>query len=114
MKYENIRIELLDMAKEDQRIRKIALETGLLDQTIDIKNTTRVKGIVEEFGWPTSKMVGEDASQAAWLLVQHADLDPSFQNKCLLLMQDCYKTEPNQQLSEQIKKLTERVNNPII
>jgi hypothetical protein len=31
--------------------------------------------------------VGERASKAAWLLVQHADLDPAFQKQCLPLLE---------------------------
>ena len=42
--------------------------------------------IVDELGWPTRTMVGDNGAQAAWLLVQHADHDVAFQRKCLGMM----------------------------
>lgn len=55
-------------------------------EAIDRDNTRRMREIVAEHGWPTRSLVGEDGAQAAWLLVQHADLDPDFQLRCLELM----------------------------
>jgi hypothetical protein len=52
----------------------------------DHSNTAMLKAIVAEHGWPTIQMVGEEASSAAWLLVQHADDDPAFQLRVLRLM----------------------------
>ena len=54
---------------------------------VDARNTARMMEIVEEFGWPTSSLVGRDGARAAWLLVQHADCDPVFQRECLERMQ---------------------------
>lgn len=53
----------------------------------DAKNTAMLKAYVAEHGWPTITRVGKTASSAAWLLVQHADLDPAFQLKALRLME---------------------------
>lgn len=79
--------ELIEMAKEDQKMR-IGHQSGKIkfDFRVDLKNTKRLKKIIEKFGWPTISKVGKEASNAAWLLVQHADNDPKFQQKCLLLM----------------------------
>jgi hypothetical protein len=52
----------------------------------DAKNTTVLKDLVAKNGWPTIQRVGARASDAAWLLVQHADQDPAFQLKALQLM----------------------------
>ncbi len=111
---DNLKSELIKMAGEDQAARKIALESGILDQTIDIRNTARMKEIIDRFGWPTSKMVGDEASQAAWLIVQHADLDPEFQKECLSLMKICYDSDPEPTLEEHIEKLSERLKHPLI
>jgi hypothetical protein len=46
-----------------------------------------MKEILAQVGWPTKTLVGERASTAAWLLVQHADLDPAFQKQCLPLLE---------------------------
>ena len=50
------------------------------------RNTAWIKDVVTRLGWPHHGMVGEDGAHAAWLLVQHADEDPTFQAKCLALM----------------------------
>ena len=39
--------------------------------------------IIEEFGWPLQSVVGKDGSEAAWLIVQHAVLEPEFQEECI-------------------------------
>jgi hypothetical protein len=53
----------------------------------DERNTSWLKGVIEKQGWPKKSDVGEAAANAAWLLVQHADADPSFQLKALKLME---------------------------
>ncbi|MEO0573046.1 MAG: DUF6624 domain-containing protein [Bacteroidota bacterium] len=55
---------------------------------IDRSNTERMQEIVDTHGWPTYEKVGEAASNAAWLLVQHADRNPFFQEKCLPLLRE--------------------------
>lgn len=53
----------------------------------DHANSEWLKTIVEAHGWPKRSAVGERASQAAWLLAQHADADPVFQLQVLRLME---------------------------
>jgi hypothetical protein len=85
--FEEIAAELIAMAKEDQEMRIKAMpDMSLWDDNIDHKNTKRLKAIVEEIGWPTVTKVGSEASQKAWLLVQHATEDPDFMKHCLGLM----------------------------
>lgn len=52
----------------------------------DHRNTALLKAMVAAQGWPTVQQVGEPASDAAWLIVQHADDDPAFQLRALRLM----------------------------
>ena len=88
-----LRLTILEMAKLDQVARKgtrstdepIANLAGDMG-SIDAVNTAEMKRIVEQHGWPTRSMVGNDGAEAAWLLVQHADRDVPFQRKCLTLM----------------------------
>jgi hypothetical protein len=56
-------------------------------QKEDQANTSFLKDLVAEKGWPTITAVGPRASGNAWLLVQHADHDPAFQLKALRLME---------------------------
>lgn len=78
--------ELLRMAEIDQTMRQRAMEGHPWDAAVDAANTSRMKELVAVYGWPTITNVGREASQAAWLLVQHADHDPDFQAHCLALM----------------------------
>lgn len=89
-----LRDELLRMAEEDQVARRAAGAAHFKDaaanermKAIDMKNTARMKEIVAQVGWPTKTLVGERGARAAWLLVQHADLDVAFQRQCLPLLE---------------------------
>ena len=81
--FREIADEIIKMSEADQQMRK----SGQWDSSIDVANTQRMKEIVEQMGWPTRSKVGGHASEMAWLLVQHADLDHDFQRMCLELMQ---------------------------
>src|SRR5262249_3863870 len=59
-------------------------------QLIDNANTERIKAIVSRYGWPDPELVGRDGSEAAFLLVQHAD--SAFQKQMLPLVEKAYKT----------------------
>ncbi|GEM_PF-522232 len=107
-----LRLELLQMQKEDQTAR-IKAETAHGDhalfaevERIDAKNTARMKEIVKQHGWPGKRLVGTDGATAAWLLVQHADKDPVFQKHCLELMKAAPKGEIRM---HDIAYLTDRV-----
>lgn len=82
---EALRAELLEMRRVDQAARK-ARDTDAM-RIADESHTARLKGVIEKYGWPTYSMVGEDGRMAAWLIAQHADADPSFQDKVLSLME---------------------------
>jgi hypothetical protein len=88
-----LRRELLAMVAEDQAARMQMIvhrdDRARMDAVaaIDRRTTARMKAIVAAGGWPGRAQVGEDGAHAAWLLVQHADLDLPFQKQCLALMQ---------------------------
>lgn len=76
-------------------------------QAIDRENTEWLKSVVREHGWPGRSLVGRDGSDAAWLLVQHADHDAPFQRECLdLLTEAVAKGEGDQR---NLAYLTDRV-----
>lgn len=83
-RYADLRNELLQMMALDQATIHKAPEQGF--NQLRVKHATRMQAIVTEFGWPTIEMVGKEASQAAWLLVQHADHDQAFQQRMLSVM----------------------------
>ncbi len=54
----------------------------------DRVHADRLTEIVEQIGWPTAELVGPDAAQGAFLVLQHAGHDTRFQNRCLGMMVD--------------------------
>jgi len=77
-----LRLELLKRVEQDQAIRNELIkkdiahpDPALLKQMnrIDAVNTARVKAIIKQYGWPGPDLVGDDGSNAAFLLIQHAD-----------------------------------------
>ncbi len=75
------------MAKIDQAMRtRASKDMSLWDESVDHRNTARLKAIVAAIGWPTISKVGAKTSESAWLLVQHAAADPAFMKHCLELM----------------------------
>jgi hypothetical protein len=83
--YEALRKELLAMRESDQRFRDAAplsinpteAELAIIKQqdAIDRANMARLGQIVQKYGWPGIKQVGEQASSAAFLILQHAGLE---------------------------------------
>lgn len=89
-----LRREILAMVREDQRLRFAAIQNKFQEkelaaqiEAVDRRNTQRMKAIVDARGWPGRSLVGKDGAHAAWLLVQHADLDLPFQKRCLAAME---------------------------
>ncbi|MFD1541830.1 DUF6624 domain-containing protein [Nonomuraea guangzhouensis] len=87
--------ELLRRMQSDQEVRLSLPKDGpvpddLMEKwrSVDDDNTTYLKQVVDEYGWPGHDLVGEEGAHAAWLLAQHADHDPDFQRRCLALLRD--------------------------
>lgn len=93
-----LREELLVMFGQDQAVRNEMIKSGSGDPDgavlarmaeVDARHTARMKSIIKEHGWPKAGLVGWDGTEAAFILVQHAD--HAFQKKLLPLMQKEYK-----------------------
>ncbi len=50
---------------------------------IDERNRNRLKEIIKEFDFPTTKLIGKDAMRGVFLIIQHADADKEWQQKQL-------------------------------
>lgn len=83
-----LRAELLQMMRDDQVERTgEGLPAGTkLAPAQDHARASRLKDIIDDVGWPTHSLVGEDGGTAAWLIVQHADFDVEFQERALALL----------------------------
>jgi len=79
MQYPGISNQLAKMVASGPKLRYQLDEEGIDEERIwkkieevDRQNTSKLKKIVDEIGLPTIDKVGEEGSQNAWVLVQHA------------------------------------------
>jgi hypothetical protein len=87
--------ELVQMAQHDLQVREKLLKEGKLSQgynpdmeRVHKKNAARLNEIINSIGYPKKSSVGEEASQAAWLIVQHAISLPVFMKRCYTLISE--------------------------
>ena len=71
-----------EMPPESSTKPRLAEQLELVDKT----NTQRVRALLRACGWPKKSVHGEKAVNDTWLLVQHADHDPKFQNQAIKLL----------------------------
>lgn len=98
---ELLRIELLSMAKEDQRILRELHDSGELGtveyhprmKKLHERHNQRIKQIIREHHWPGADLVGKDGAEAAWLIVQHAVLDADFMESCVPLLKEAVSNQ---------------------
>lgn len=83
--------ELLARRDKDQNARAALLagQSEMYEQLLrtDVDNAAWLENVIEKIGWPGRALVGEEGAHAAWMLAQHADRRPSFQQRCLRLME---------------------------
>jgi hypothetical protein len=90
-----LREELLAMQAEDSRVREQLAREGLLGEgyeprmeDVHRRNAVRLEAIVEEYGWPGRRLVGDDGAEAAWRTLQHAISRPDLLRRYLPLLQE--------------------------
>jgi hypothetical protein len=92
--------ELIAMAELDQNVAGELATSGALYEGYDPrmaavheKNALRLQEIMAQIGWPTERLVGKRAAEAAWLIVQHAIAHPQFQRSCLRLLAEAAREQ---------------------
>jgi len=88
-----IAAELIAMAELDRKVADELATSGALYEGYDPgmaavheNNALRLQAIIAQVGWPTERLVGKPAAEAAWLIAQHAISQPEFQRACLKLL----------------------------
>lgn len=91
---EDLAAELIALRAEDLRVRTELLDRGELGggyhpemEFVHRRNAARLRRIVEEHGWPGESLVGEEAADAAWLILQHSIGEPGLQRGYLPLLE---------------------------
>jgi len=104
-----IELKNLDLALREKLIQSGQLEQGynMAMETLHNSNAKALDQIIEKIGYPTILKVGEKASKAAWLVIQHAISQPPFMKKCFELLKKAVSRENASPLD--LAYLTDRI-----
>jgi len=94
---DTVRQELVRLGKEDQAVRE-DLTPDVMQDTVfakrmlhgDSARTTRLRALIDTYGWPDSARAGREAAQAAFLVLQHSPLH-TFQKEMLPTIENLAK-----------------------
>lgn len=85
---------IIALKKADLQRRQELIQNGQLGKGYDEemealhnRNAAALDVIINEIGYPTLDKVGEEGSEAAWLVIQHAISRPAFMKKCAQLLE---------------------------
>lgn len=94
MDFENISKTILRLKEKDEKLRAQLIKNGTLSngynqemKAIHDSNAEELNRIIDVIGFPTAEKLGEEASNAAWLIIQHSIGQPDFMKKCAALME---------------------------
>ncbi|MFK7759314.1 MAG: DUF6624 domain-containing protein [Phycisphaerales bacterium] len=116
---EEIAGELIELAKDDQRWEQMVIQGEVPASSKErreffaeksrlmVVRGARCEAIFEEFGFPDYQMVGKEAGEAFWLIVQHSDHNPEFQENVVEAMK--YAVMRGQADGTNLAYLTDRV-----
>ncbi|WP_080778897.1 DUF6624 domain-containing protein [Chryseobacterium phocaeense] len=85
--------QILELAEKDLSVREKLASEGQLSggyhpemEQVHKENAAQLREIIEKIGFPTISKVGAEASDAAWLIIQHSIGEPEFMKWCCQLM----------------------------
>ncbi len=114
MIYKEIAKKIIALKNADLECRDKLIEAGQLGEgyndemaKIHNQNAKALDEIIQTIGYPTVAKVGEEASEAAWLVIQHAIAQPNFMKKCVLLLESAVRE--NKANPKNLASLTDRV-----
>lgn len=83
-----IRLKNADLKLRDELIKKGQLfnDYNKKMEALHICNAEALNAIINQIGYPTANKVGKEASDAGWLIIQHAISRPVFMKKCAQLL----------------------------
>jgi len=94
MDFTSIATTIIALKKEDLQLRAELIEKGVLSEgytkameQLHNRNAASLNKIIDRIGYPTPDKVGQEASEAAWLIIQHAIGQPEFMKKCRELLE---------------------------
>ena len=94
MNSDTIANTIIALKNNDLQLRDELLKEGRLSDGYDkameelhAKNATKLNEIIDRIGYPTIDMVGKEAAEAAWLVIQHSISHPAFMKRCAELLE---------------------------
>lgn len=114
MKYNEIAEIIVGLKNTDLELRKKLILCGQLSngyneemKELHNRNAKILSDIIDKIGYPTKNKVGEEASEAAWLVIQHSIGQPEFMKKCLNLLE--VAVSENEANPKKMAYLTDRI-----
>ena len=93
MNYEEIAEQIIGLKNVDLEFRQKLIQSGRLSAgyneemaNIHSRNAKILEEIIDTIGYPTVDKVGKEASEAAWLVIQHSIGEPNFMKKSAKLL----------------------------
>ncbi len=94
MKYKSIADKIIGLKNADLKLRDKLIQNGQLGKgyneemkQLHNRNAEILNEIIDKIGYPTIDKVGEEANEAAWLIIQHSIGQPHFMRKCVKLLE---------------------------
>lgn len=114
MDYKGVAEKIIELKNADFEIRDKLIQNGELEEgyneemeRLHNSNAEVLNEIIDTIGYPTIDKVGKEASEAAWLVIQHSIGKPHFMKKCLKLLENAI-TE-NKANPQNLAYLTDRI-----
>lgn len=87
--------QIIALAEKDLLVRERLASEGKLSggyhpemEQVHKENAEELREIIGKIGFPTISKVGEEASDAAWLVIQHSIGEPEFMKSCCKIMME--------------------------
>lgn len=114
MDYKAFAKEIIELKNADLELREKLVRSDKLFggyneemEALHNRNAEALDKIIEQIGYPTIEKVGAEASEAAWLVIQHSIGQPEFMKKCAALLEKA--VNENQADARQLAYLTDRI-----
>lgn len=114
MDYKSIAEKIIELKNADLALRDKLVQSGRLGEgyneemkELHNRNAKILNEIIDIIGYPIIDKVGKEASEAAWLVIQHSIGQPGFMKKCVGLLESAAKE--NKADLKNLAYLTDRV-----
>nr|WP_294789050.1 DUF6624 domain-containing protein [uncultured Flavobacterium sp.] len=89
---------IIELKNADLKLRSKLIESRKLSEgyneemeNLHLQNAVILNEIINEIGYPTVDKVEKEASEAAWLIIQHSIGSPDFMKKCAAQLQNAVR-----------------------